>query len=208
MDASALEWKQAGIGTNLQGGSALWEHALIRPIEINTVAFWALMMAPHGFVLRDGKIKLERISIFDSCDQKNPPSAILYQIPWQSEDFFINGTVRLHALIGQWAKSSVRDVEEAVERNLSASIVDALALCPFTALHLWPGMEEPIPEGEGQVKRAREMAVKILEPLRGLLPSNVEVQVPYATRGGRGGIRTKIAIRRFKQSELIQKAVQ
>lgn len=61
---------------------------------------------------------------------------------------------------------------------------------------------EPIEGGKGQLKRCREIALRLFAEHGKHLISDGTVIVPYHTRGGRGGWKAKVASRRFPVREL------
>ena len=196
MRTEDLAWSPAGAGARGKG-RAEWDHVYIQPAQVPSVEACRMMLAAYGFVIRELPVLLERISINDNFNSSDPPVAVFYQIPWQLEDFFVGGSGRLCGRIGQWAQLSIRDVSEADERGLAGTIDEAISRCPFHLLYLWPGMDGEIPDS-GNKSRMREIAVSILEPLRGVLPEDVLVKVPYATHGRK----VKVYLRRFTQAQL------
>lgn len=61
---------------------------------------------------------------------------------------------------------------------------------------------EPVEGGKGQLKRCKEIALRLLAEHGKHLISDGTIIVPYHTRGGRGGWKAKVASRRFPVREL------
>lgn len=134
----------------------------------------------EGFVLLDDEIPVWK-SVKETA---NGQTEIIYNVNHDCK--FQNGDTILHVLVKGIHCASVKEaVLGAICVNLSLRYAG-----------------EPIAAGNGQIKTCQRIASEIFEKWGRLKGFASPVIVPYATRGGRGGWKPKIAHRSFEFKQI------
>lgn len=150
----------------------------VLPTVIPELAKKIVELEGDGFVLLDNEIPIWK-SVKESADG----TVVYYSVNHDCR--FQNGDTILKVLVKNTFCSSA-------EETISG------AMCVNLSLH-YAG--NPIEGGKGQIKKCREIAEDIFAKWGRLKGLYSDVIVPYATRGGRGGWKSKIAERSFEFRE-------